>query len=379
MDVLAFSGFYLPGYKGGGPIKTLKNLFDSSVGEVSFKLVTSDRDLRDCRPYGSVACGEWNAVGNVSVFYSQPGYRGLLQSVAILCERSYDIVYLNSFFSIRFSLLPLLISKLLNRKVILGPRGEFSEGALNIKRVRKQIFIAVYKVLGLHRRTVFQASTEFETLDIRRVLGFDVNIIVAEDIGSMEFVDRIPERSLGSLKGVFVSRISPKKNLLFALEALKWVKCTVQYDIYGPIESDSYWENCRKAMEALPSYVKVNYMGELDPVDVLQKMAVYDFFFFPTKGENYGHVIAEAFCAGLPVLISDQTPWRELSRHRLGWDLPLHDPKVFANAIDELANMTMDEHKALRVSVLSWARNRFSQSAAIEANIAMFRNVHAYN
>src|SRR5690554_4488326 len=108
MEVLTFSGFYLPGYKGGGPIKTIKNLFDQAGADVSFKLITSDRDLGEAVPYSSVKCGTWNQIGNAEVFYAQPSMLGYKQIAKILFDKKYDIVYLNSFFSPRFSFIPLL-------------------------------------------------------------------------------------------------------------------------------------------------------------------------------------------------------------------------------------------------------------------------------
>lgn len=372
-QILVFTGCYLPGYKGGGPIKTIKNLFDQTGEELSFKLITSDRDLGDTSPYAQVSYGIWNEIGNAQVFYSQPGGKGLGQTIRVLREKQHDIVYLNSFFSVRFSLVPLLAAKLLRQKIIVGPRGEFSEGALSLKSQKKSIFIALYKLLGLHRGTVFQASSEYERNDIRRALGPKVDIRVAENIGAQEFVERIPKRIDGTLKIVFLSRISPMKNLLGALEMLKHVQQPVDYDIYGPIEDRAYWAECVEMIKTLPPQVKVTHKGELHPDEVVATLSAYDLFFLPTKGENYGHVIAEALCAGLPVLIANTTPWRNLQEQGIGWDLPLNNPGAFSTVIDQLAITPPDEHLQMRQTVLSWAKNKFSQRDAIEANIAMFR------
>lgn len=371
--VLAFSGHYLPGYKGGGPIKTIKNLFDQAGADVSFKLITSDRDLGEAVPYTSVTCGSWNKVGNAEVFYAQPSVLGYKQMAKILFDKKYDIVYLNSFFSPRFSFVPLLIAKLLRQKVILGPRGEFSEGALSLKAQKKQFFIKLYKFLRLHKSIVFQASSEYEAEDIRRVLGSEVDIQIAEDIGAQEFAETLPLRTSQSLNAVFISRISPMKNLLAALEMLQHVKQPVLYHIYGPVEDREYWAQCEAVINTLPSHIQVEHKGELTPDQVVPTLSAYDLFFMPTKGENYGHVIAEALCAGLPILIADTTPWRNLQEQGIGWDLPLNNPDAFSAAIDQLAAMPADEHLKMREAVLAWAKNKFSQRDAVEANIAMFR------
>lgn len=74
MKVLAFSDFYLPGYK-GGPIKTIKNLFDETGKEINYKLITNSRDLGDKVPYTNIRFNEWNKLGNTNVFYIQPGLK----------------------------------------------------------------------------------------------------------------------------------------------------------------------------------------------------------------------------------------------------------------------------------------------------------------
>lgn len=371
MNILTFTGHYLPGYKGGGPIKTIKNLFDQTGNSVFYKLITSDRDLGDALPYNSIYHNNWNKVGNAEVFYVRSGIIGYKQIIKILLEKDYELIYLNSFFSPKFSLLPLMLAKTLRQKVIVGPRGEFSEGALSLKSRKKNTFIKLYKLLNLHRGTIYQASSIYEAEDIKRVLGSDMDIVIAEDIGAQEFAKNIAIREQ-IIKAVFISRISPMKNLGFALEILKSVQNPLVYDIYGPIEDQSYWQHCQSIIADLPSHIDVQYKGELTPEQVVPTLSLYDFFFMPTKGENYGHVIAEALCAGLPLLISDATPWRNLTGQGLGWDLPLDNPSAFSDAIDELALMNKKDHYEMRKNVLKWAINKFSQRDAIDANIAMF-------
>lgn len=373
MIILTFTDFYLPGYKGGGPIKTIKNLCQSVVDEIIFKVITSDRDLGDKNPYASVTCGAWNQLGTDSVFYAQPGIIGYVQIAQQLFVKNYDAVYLNSFFSLRFSFFPVLLAKALRQQVVLGPRGEFSEGALSLKPFKKRIFINLFMMLGLHRDTIFQASSVYEADDIRRTLGTNVDILVAEDIGAQEFADEIPPRTAGALKSVFISRISQKKNLLFALEVLLNFQQPLIFDIYGPIEDRGYWRDCEKVIATLPQHIQVNYKGVLKPENVVKILVNYDVFFFPTKGENYGHVISEALCAGLPILISDTTPWRNLQSLGIGWDLPLINPDAFINALEEISLLTPEKYYQLRQIVLAWAKIKFSQIDAVEANIALFK------
>jgi len=379
IKVLTFSGYYLPGFKGGGPIKTIKNLFERTGKDLSFQLVTGDHDLGEKKPYSSVSINSWTTLGNVGIFYSSSDLLGIYKIAKIVCSSESDIIYLNSFFSIRYSLYPLLLVKLFrfNQQVVLGPRGEFSDGALGLKTIKKRFYIFLYKLLRLHKGTVFQASSDYEAENIASILGKAADIFIAEDIGSLPPAAPIMARIDGPLKVVFVSRISPMKNLLLAIEVLKNVKNTIVYHIFGPIEDQHYWKECKVLINELPSNITVEYKGELLPNKVLSTLTNYDLFFLPTKGENYGHVIAEALCAGLPILISDRTPWRNLQQEGIGWDLALDEPDQFSNAIDDYSTFNTKEHFRLRQNVLRWSKEKFSQQDAVKANINMFH--YAYD
>lgn len=373
--VLLFTAIYLPGTKGGGPIKTINNLVEN-INEFSFKVFTKDRDLGDSTPYPRIKSATWTNLGSAQVFYSQSGIKFYKQIITQVFKEDYDIVYLNSFFSLKFSIFPLILSKLLRKPIILAPRGELSKGALSLKSAKKKIYIAFYKLLNITHSVVFQASSQHEASDIKRNLG-DVDIFIAENIGGQQVINFIPDRSTNIFRGICVCRISPMKNLILALEILRNVKKPIVYDIYGPIEDYDYWDQCKEIISSLPSHISVEFKGLLNSDDVVHRMSSYDFFFMPTKGENYGHVIAEALCAGLPLVISDATPWRNLENLGIGWDLPLDNLDAFIEVIDKLTMMSADHHYEMRKTVLAWAKQKFAQRDAIEANISMFR--YTYN
>src|ERR1019366_8134603 len=71
-SVLVMADHYLPGTKGGGPIRSIANLVDALGEEIDFRIVTRDRDLGDGAPYPSVTPNTWMEVGKARVVYLSP-------------------------------------------------------------------------------------------------------------------------------------------------------------------------------------------------------------------------------------------------------------------------------------------------------------------
>jgi glycosyltransferase involved in cell wall biosynthesis len=376
--VLVFCNYYIPGFRGGGPIRTVSNMVDKIGCHFDFHIVTADRDLGDAVAYKAVEKNRWNSVGSAQVFYVEPGLRGIWKIALLLKQHRFDVLYLNSFFSFQFSIMAMLVTLVLrpNIPIILGPRGEFSAGALMLKALKKRIFIAFSKMSSLYGNVIWHASTRYEAEDIRHLMGGEVMVRTAIDLVMTDInILPVPRTSGGQLQIVFVSRISPKKNLLGVLSMLLRVREQVRIDVYGPAEDEDYWAECQNAAAVLPVNVVFKYCGILEPLEVSPTLAKYDLFLFPTLGENYGHVIAEALCAGLPILISDTTPWRNLEQMKLGWDIPLDQPDRFVACIEECSAKSADEYDKWRHDIRQWAIANIGNEAAVEENRQLFSNL----
>jgi glycosyltransferase involved in cell wall biosynthesis len=285
------------------------------------------------------------------VYYLPPTKNKFLKLRSLISNTRHDVLYLNGFFSFSYSIKPLLAYRTLKsneQPVILAPRGGFSEGALKIKKLKKNAFIKLVRLLKIYRNIIFHASSNFEFDDILKTLITTKSFIkVAIDMPEMSkggFKNYIPPSDKKSdLRLIFVSRISPKKNLDYALKVLSNIKCKVSFDIYGPLEDEDYWEDCRQLIKNLPENVECRYCGILMPEKVKIVFSGYDIFLFPTHGENYGHVIAESLSVGTPVLISDQTPWKCLDKEGLGWEFSLNDESSFIQVINQFAQTSAEE------------------------------------
>jgi glycosyltransferase involved in cell wall biosynthesis len=321
MKILTLADYFLPGFKAGGPIRTIANMVERMGSEYEFLIFTRDRDLGAASAYPGVQINAWNTLNTARVFYAAPGFSRFRHLFRVLRSEGHNVLYLNSFFSWRSTLLPLLLLRLgLARKVpvLLAPRGEFSEGALGLKAAKKRLYMQLTRALGLYAGITWQASSEDEAKDIHRVMKpGDGKVTVAPNLLPVPAGDMVDggeyetrPRSPGTLRIVFLSRISPMKNLDFLLRVLKGIVAELSLDIYGPTEDVPYWEQCVQLIAELPSNIQVDYRGAVSAEDVCDVFMQYDLFVFPTRGENFGHVIIESLNVGTPVLLSDRTPWR---------------------------------------------------------------------
>ena len=344
--VLIFIGNYLPGFKAGGIIRSVENTINHLHEEFDFRIVTRDRDLGDKEPYADIKTNQWQQVGNASVYYLHSSSETFEHIGQLLSNTPHNVLYLNSFFD------ALSIKALINKKlrkansatVVLTPRGEFAWASLSQKYIKKYIYILLSRMIGLYREVIWHASSEFEAKDIMDVMKVDASLVrIAFDLptkqhkGSTFGQDSRCLQGKEQLRVVFLSRISPEKNLDYALKVLSKVTANIKFDIYGTIENKAYWEDCQQLISALPNNISVEYGGSVKHDDVIETLGKYDLFLFPSGGEAYGHVIAESLIAGTQALISTNTPWRDLAQKELGWDIDLRDDKSFVAVIESLA------------------------------------------
>lgn len=340
--ILLLIAHFLPGIQFGGPVRTVANLLERLGSRFEFHVLTRDRDFGSSTPY-EVERDRWlDWRGQARICYAgeaQLTSRALTRLGRELCP---DLVYLNSFFHPRFSLLP---GQLWRRGafgdsgLIIAPRGEFAPGAVGQKAWKKRPLILAARALGHYRDVLWQASSPFEAADIRRVMGPRAAVHVAPDLTAAP-VHELPERrqpkQAGTLRVLFLGRISRMKNLLFLMDCLDELRGRVELTLAGPAEDSAYWVLCRKRAARLPDSVQVRMPGVVDPEGIPALMRAHDLLFQPSLGENFGHTILEALVHGCPVLVSDRTPWRGLASRQAGWDLPLEEASAFRQRLQWL-------------------------------------------
>lgn len=304
----------------------------------------------------------------------------LVRTVINECDP--QLLYLNSAVDPMLAICPLVLRRLgyLGEcpPVVVAPRGEFSPGALAIKRVKKTTYLHSVRPLGVYDDVTWHATSPNETVDIRKWWGEKAKILLAANMPPRDTLSVAVRRSAkqaGQLRLVFLSRIARKKNLLGALRILKDVSGSVIFDIYGSLEDASYFAECEKVMAELPANIAATYKGPVAPDSVISTLSNYDAFFLPTFGENFGHAILEALLAGCPVILSDQTPWRNLAARQAGFDCALDRPQQLLDAVEAFIPMNDGEFSAWSAGARRCGEDYCSTSDLVTATRTLFQDV----
>tara|TARA_B100000963_G_scaffold361892_1_gene400603 strand:- start:5373 stop:6506 length:1134 start_codon:yes stop_codon:yes gene_type:complete len=374
-----FVGHYLPGTKSGGILRSVENMVNQLSANFDFYIVTRNRDVDSIKTYTNIPFNQWIKVRNANVYYLDDNSSSFINIIKLIKKTQYNYLFINSFFdslSVKV-IFAKKLQKLPQKPIILSPRGEFAWASFKIRLFKKIIYLIFSRIFRLYNGITWHVSSHFEEYDLIKMMNIKKEgIKIAMDLPKLDlnrdFSNEHENLIDKKLKIIFLSRISEEKNLDVAIKILSKVKSNVIFDIYGSVDSKSYWNRCQEMLSTLPNCIEYNYYGFVKNEDVLNIFSQYDLFLFPTGGENYGHVIAESISVGTKVLISKNTPWIQLQKDNIGWDISLDKEDNFVKIIEELSSTNLtDRLKHRRIARSSFIR-RFNESNSLAENINLF-------
>ncbi|WPJ94987.1 glycosyltransferase [Coraliomargarita algicola] len=389
----------MPGHLGGGPVRALVNLIDHLHTTHEFFIFTRNHDYLDHRDYSQIEPNVWQHQTRASVYYtkSQEASRSLLEQIK--CVQP-DWIYLNG-------ALPPLTRMLLRLRqtdaevrqvpILLAPHGNLSGSTLAHHRLRKQVWLLFARWRKLYSEVIWHAASVRETEQIRMVFGQQAQIreipmapsfAESEPLLAAAEVSPLGSKSESSSRAstfrlVYFGRLSPEKNLPFAFQLLaKFARQHPQqqicYDLIGS-GCDAYLQELQKLATQLPTNVQIHFVGQLSPDALALRLRggfthsapPYHALLMPSLTENFSYTVLESLQAGIPVLISDQTPWHELAERGLGWDLKLHDLNTWLSALEFLQAESeverIDRRQRCRLFAVDWIASYASQACKLFA------------
>jgi glycosyltransferase involved in cell wall biosynthesis len=393
--VLIAIDWYRPAHKAGGPITSIENLVDLLGDEpyLEFYVVCGVFDYGEQQPL-DVPQETWVKVGKAQVQYWHPKQLGLKQWMQIYQTLQPDIIHTQGLWSPKFSILPLLVAQRYKiAKIVVSPRGMLTPQALKQKGAMKAGVSFVLKALSAYKNVVFHSTNDQETDEIRLFLNQEnsnskvgVAGVSGDPVASGNAILQMPNvpRNLGAvvkktkrekqpneLHWLFVGRISPEKNPLLLLEALQLIEIPTKGYFIGGCQSETYRQQFEEKIKSLPKQHEVEYMGEKSLEEITEFLGKADVSINTSISENFGHSMAEALSAGVPIIVGPNAPWQRLSEDKSGV-VAEYSAQGFVDAMLAMAALDSAEHQGYQEG----AKKRFSIQCELSATKAKYLNLY---
>lgn len=373
INILILVDWFTPGFRAGGPIRSVSNVVKSFQNEFNFWILTSNKDLGMEMPY-DLDSDVWLDCEGHSVYYSSvPPSKEMIQ--ATVGDKSIHLVYFNSMFSPSYTIRPLrtIRNMEVGPRIVVAPRGMLSEQALAIKSAKKKLFLTAAKLAGWYSGLRWHSTSIEETKSIKKRFK-DAEIIEAPNIGWLPDQKITAENKVeNTIRLVSVSRIARIKNidLIFKVLAKMPDSVSINYRHIGPIEDADYWQSCMKLANELAPNIEFEYVGEKSHEEISQFLLDAQLLIMLSASENFGHVILEAFSHGLPCVVSNGTPWRRLEDKKVGFDLSCEDIDGITEKLIYFCSMNAKEFGVWSDAARSFAEDCISN----DVNLTNYKKV----
>lgn len=364
--VLVVSFAFPPAIAAGGPARSLEAIVRKTPS-VKYVVLTSDRDLGANSPY---SVSDHLTAPNVEVHYVHPRPWTIVASLLrISRSRRFQTLYLNSFLNFQFTAIPLLMARLGLIRVdscVLAPRGELLAGAWGIRKRKKEFYLSAFRLLLLREVTTWHSTSPAETAAILGRFGALVRVSELSNL-RVEVPTRRPSQEGDMSPGyvLFLGRVSPKKNLHGALQAMARMRTPARLVVAGSLGDEAYVARCRAIQASLPGTFQATWLGPVPREEVGALLAGARVLLHPAFDENFGHSIAESLSHGVPIIISPHTPWSVDTVDHCGWVVDPQDIDAIANALD-VALSDDAVHERFSSGAMALASSHDLQTAAAD-------------
>lgn len=354
----------------GGPSYSVRRLWQSALtsganvtvhSTDSFQARESDEDRKLWQP---LACHQWPAIGMKALGYSNKmaeGVRGfLVNGSSVISQHGLWLHY---------GRVAKKIGSSRSVPVIIHPHGMLEPWALQRSSWKKQMTGRLWEYENLKRAACLRVTSTDELQSVRsfglkNAVALIPNGIDVEDYLSLPSTAEA-ESLLPALKGkrvlLFLSRVHPKKGLpvlLRAWHALGASRRDWTLAIAGP-DQRGHTSELKQLIDELGLSESVILAGALFGKEKLAAYALAALFVLPSFSENFGIAVAEALAAGLPVVTTSGTPWKNLREQGCGWCV---EPTIeqLAETLREALALSKRELARMGAKGREWMRRDFS-------------------
>lgn len=249
-----------------------------------------------------------------------------------------------------------------NVKLIISPRGAFSEWAMQFGSVMKKLFWPLLQRPAFKNATCFHATAISEYDDIRR-MGFRQPVAIIPN--GIDIPKQLPKQSNAARTLLYLGRIHPVKgldNLLPAWRAIQnrfpeW-RLLVIGDDNGYYGKSGYLEELHLLVKNL-GIERIEFVGALYGDLKTQAYRDADLYVLPSRSENFGVTVAEALAAGTPAIVTKGAPWEGLDRNSAGWWIDI-GVQPLITCLEYALSLSSDQLELMGMQGRNWMTKEFA-------------------
>jgi len=366
--VLHVTPYFAPAFRYGGPPRSILGLCQALMeAGVEIEVFTTTAN----GPQPLAPAPEGTEYEGVRVRYfplAWPRRYWRASGLAAAIERalpSADLVHVHGLWNMTGSA-AVARARSAGRPYVVSPRGMLQPAAMRRHRVLKTAAYWASERAHLSGAAFLHATSHLEQQQIAKYGRSVVTIAngVAPVAVSADVLEGVRERSridAGDEVVLCLGRLHPIKRLdllAAAFDIVHRARPRARLVIAGPDE-DGY----RARVEPLftPVAAATRWLGAVDRETVAALFAASRTLVQCSDSESFGMSVAEALAAGLPVVVTNETPWPQVAALELGYSVA-QEPAAIARGILEILERPADGC-AMGARGRAWARETFGWDA----------------
>lgn len=278
-----------------------------------------------------------------------------------------------------------LISNTLRKRhripTVIAPHGSLQKYALERSLWKKKIALLAYESDNLRKASCLHATSEAEIDDFR---NFGLNnpiALIGNGVSSKSINDSgVAERFLEQFNIpkdrrilLFLSRITPKKNLPITLQAISRIRDKLSNWLFVIAGTDEFnhQREVETLVKALNLGVMIRLVGPLYDQNKSDAFAASDAFILPSYSEGAPMVVLDSLAAGVPVITTKATPWEALVNYKCGWWV---EPSIdgFIDALQSVSAASSLQLKEMGIRGKALVRAQYLWSSQAQKTLDLY-------
>ena len=224
-----------------------------------------------------------------------------------------ELSYINMFWGFEV-LVPLALSIILKKKIIIVPHGSLNDGRFKDK-FKKKLWIILFASFYRSNQVTYQCLNNYEKTQLSEN-GFNNSFICPNPVRDRYLQLGIEHKKKKIVKFIYLGRISKEKNLNFLIDTLYLYKDTnikVELDIVGSGKDLDF--NKIKEINFYNPFVEIKVHGEKNQKEAFNMVRLSDFSILPSFSEGLSMFLVESLMLRKPIIISTgcnfEVDWEE--------------------------------------------------------------------